>query len=44
MTGARVEAAEPVIPSPGRIRGRCDISSTFVPKVARSADSQAPSS
>ena len=36
MTGARSAAAVPVMPSPGRIRGRFVISSTLVPYVARS--------
>src|SRR5207248_8125041 len=31
MTGARAAAAEPVIPSPRRMRGRRDISSIGVP-------------
>ena len=43
-TGARSAAATPVIPSPGRIRGRRVISSTLVPCVARSTSSSARSS
>ncbi len=42
ITGARSSAAEPVIPSPGRMRGRCVISSTRVPWVARSTSSAGP--
>ena len=37
-------AAEPVIPSPGRIRGRCVISATSEPCVARSTSSPVRSS
>ena len=44
ITGSRDEAAVPVIPSPGRIRGRPVISSTRVPCVARSTSSSACSS
>ena len=40
----RVAAADPVIPSPGRMRGRRVISSTLVPCVARSTSSSARSS
>jgi hypothetical protein len=39
ITGARAAAAEPVIPSPGRMRGRRVISSTLRPCVARSTSS-----
>ena len=39
ITGARSAAAAPVIPSPGRIRGRRVISSTRVPCVARRTSS-----
>jgi len=44
ITGARASAADPVMPSPGRIRGRPVISSTRVPCVARSTSSSACSS
>ena len=44
ITGARSAAAAPVMPSPGRMRGRRVMSSTFVPCVARSTSSPARSS
>ena len=44
ITGSRAAAAAPVIPSPGRSRGRRVISSTPVPWVARSTSSSARSS
>ena len=44
LAGARSEAALPVIPSPGRIRGRRVISSTLNPWVARSTSSSVRSS
>ena len=44
MTGRRSWAATPVIPSPGRIRGRRVISSTDVPRVARNTSSPERSS
>ena len=42
ITGARAAAAEPVIPSPGRIRGRRVSSSMCVPCVARRTSSSSP--
>ena len=44
ITGIAAADREPVIPSPGRIRGRRVISSTFVPCVARRTSSPARSS
>ena len=44
ITAARSAAAVPVIPSPGRIRGRRVMSATLVPCVARRTSSSVRSS